>query len=190
MSSVSQPSRGLHIRNVEGKRLIDAFSIPLTTIIGLSLIFLVTWINLATLSTEKDSVGLDSQVLLKLMGIAGAGLYGAYGFCTDRRVRDIIQTFPVFWLVIVIAFYFVAAPFSITATISTASAIAMVAVLLMTVTALVQIGIMPVLNAIFIGMAFFNVFSWIVYFVIGSPQHVGPVHRTDRCAGDDHVRDL
>jgi len=165
MSSVSQPSRGLHIRNVEGKRLIDAFSIPLTTIIGLSLIFLVTWINLATLSTEKDSVGLDSQVLLKLMGIAGAGLYGAYGFCPDRRVRDIIQTFPVFWLVIVIAFYFVAAPFSITATISTASAIAMVAVLLMTVTALVQIGIMPVLNAIFIGMAFFNVFSWIVYFV-------------------------
>ena len=165
MSSLSQPSRGLQIRNLDGKKFIDTLSIPLSTVVGLGLIFLVTWINLANLSPVKENVGLDTQVLVKLMGIAVAGLYGAYGFFTDRRVRDLIQTFPVFWMVIVIVFYFVAAPFSITKEISFASAVSMVAVLLMTVTALIQIGIMPVLNAIFAGMAFFNIFSWIVYFV-------------------------
>ena len=165
MSSLSHPSRGLQIRNLEGKNFLDVLAIPVSTVIGLSLIFFVTWINLANLSTVKESVGLDAQVLIKLMGIAAAGLYGAYGFCTDRRIRDIIQTFPVFWLVVVIVFYFVAAPFSITKVISFASAVSVVAVLLMTVTALVQIGIMPVLNAIFAGMALFNICSWIVYFV-------------------------
>lgn len=165
MSSVSHPTRGFQIRNVQGKRWLDVFDIPISTIVGLGLIFFITWINLANLSVDKSNVGLDKQVLVKLIGIAAAGLYGAVGFCTDRRVRDILQTFPVFWVVIVIAFYFVAVPFSITKEISFASAIAMVAVLLMTVTALVQIGVMPVLNSIFAGMAFFNIFSWIVYFV-------------------------
>lgn len=165
MSSVSFPERGLRIKNVPGKRIVDVLNIPIATICGLGLVFFVTWINLANLSTDKDTVGLDIQVLIKLMGIAAAGLYGAIGFSTDRRVRDILQSFPIFWLVIIIALYFVAAVFSITKVISFVSAISMVAILLMTVTALVQIGTMPVLNAIFAGMAFFNIFSWIVYFV-------------------------
>ena len=165
MSSASFPERGLRIQNINGKRLIDIFNIPISTIVGLGLIFFVSWVNLAALSVDKDSVGIDTQVLVKLMGIALAGIYGAIGFCTDRRVRDIIQSFPVFWMVIIIVLYFVAAPFSLTKMISFASAVSMVAVLLMTITALVQIGVMPVLNAIFAGMAFFNIFSWIVYFV-------------------------
>ncbi len=165
MSSASFPRRGLRIQNMPGTRLVDVVNIPITTIIGLGLIFFVTWINLANLSADKDTVGLDLQVLVKLMGIGVAGLYGAYGFCTDRRVRDVLQSFPVFWMVIIITLYFVAALFSITKVISLVSAVSMVAVLLMTVTALTQIGIMPVLNAIFAGMAFFNIFSWIVYFV-------------------------
>ncbi len=165
MSSASFPDRGLRIQNIPGKRPLDVLNIPIATIFGLGLIFFVTWVNLANLSAEKITVGLDAQVLVKLMGIAAAGLYGAWGFCTDRRVRDILQSFPVFWLVIIIALYFVAALFSITKVISFVSAVSMVAILLMTVTALVQIGIMPVLNAIFAGMAFFNIFSWIVYFV-------------------------
>lgn len=167
MSSASFPDRGLRIQNAPGKRFLDVFDIPLTTIVGISLIFFVTWVNLATLTggDDNDKVGLDAQVLLKLMGIAAAGLYGALGFSTDRRVRDILQSFPVFWMVIIIVLYFVAAPFSLTKLEAAVSAVSMVAVLLMTVTALVQIGIMPVLNAIFAGMAFFNIFSWVVYFV-------------------------
>ena len=166
MSSVNASSRGLRIRNFEGKQFLDFLAVPVSTFIGLSLIFFVVWVNLANLSVDKTSVGIDAQVIVKLLGIAAAGLYGLHGFCTDRRVRDIIQTFPVFWMVIIIAFYFVAAPFSITKEISFASAVAMVAILLMTVTALVQIGVMPVLNAVFAGMAFFNIFSWIVYFAL------------------------
>ncbi len=165
MPSVSPSAGGFQIRNMEGRNTFAFLHLPISTIAGLGLIFLLTWINLANLSPEKTSVGLDSQVLVKLMGIALAGIYGGMGFFTDRRVRSLLQTFPIFWLVIIITFYFIAAAFSITPTISTASAIAMVSVLLMTLTALVQIGIMPVLNAIFAGMAFFNVCSWIVYFV-------------------------
>ena len=165
MSSARLPRRGLRIKNIQGQRSVDVMNIPILTLLGLGLIFFVTWINLVNLSTEKVTVGLDAQVLVKLMGIAAAGLYGAFGFCTDRRVRDILQTFPMFWMVVIIALYFVAAPFSITQVPSFASAVSMVAILLMTITALVQIGIMPVLNAIFAGMAFFNIFSWIVYFV-------------------------
>jgi len=41
----------------------------------------------------------------------------------------------------------------------------MVAVLLLTLRALVQIGILPVLNAIFVGMSLFSVLSWLVFFV-------------------------
>jgi O-antigen ligase len=165
MSSVDFPSRGLRIRNVEGEQFLDRFNIPIATIAGLTLIFAVSFLNLANLSADKDSVGIDAQVLVKLIGIAGAGLYGAYGFCTDRRVRDVLQSFPLFWMIIIIAMYFVAALFSITPLISLASAIAMVAVLLMTVTSLVQIGVLPVLNSIFAGVACFNVISWVVYFV-------------------------
>lgn len=165
MSSVNLPSRGFQIRNLEGHHFLDRFDIPLSTFVGLSLVFIVSFANLANLSVDKENVGIDGQVLVKLMGIGAAGLYGMYGFFTDRRVRDIVQTFPTFWMVIVIAMYFVAACFSITKMISFASAIAMVAVLLLTITALVQIGIMPVLNSIFAGMACFNVLSWVVYFV-------------------------
>jgi len=165
MLSPSLPDRGLRIQNIEGTRLLDVFDIPITTIVGLGLIFFVTWVNLANLSAEKLTVGLDAQVFVKLMGIALAGLYGAFGFSTDRRVRDILQSFPIFWMTIIIVLYFVAVPFSITKVASAVSAVSMIAILLMTVTALVQIGIMPVLNAIFAGMAFFNIFSWVVYFV-------------------------
>ena len=70
MSSASFPERELRIRNVHGKRLLDVFNIPVATIVGLGLIFFVSWVNLATLSVEKDSVGIDAQVLVKLMGIA------------------------------------------------------------------------------------------------------------------------
>ena len=165
MSSARSPQGRLRIKNIQGRELADVMSIPISTLVGLGLIFFITWVNLANLSAEKLTVGLDAQVLVKLMGIGAAGLYGAFGFCNDRRVRDILQTFPIFWMVIITGLYFVAAPFSISPVPSFASAVSMVAVLLTTITALVQIGIMPVLNAIFAGMAFFNIFSWVVYFV-------------------------
>ena len=157
-----QPAR-LRIQNPVEDRVNDWLNIPLATAVGLTLIAFVSFLNLVSL-TDKDKVGLDLPVLLKLMGIAGAGVYGAIGAVTDRRVRDMLQTFPVFWVAIIIVMYFVAVPTSLTPLFSMISSISILAILLMTVRALIQIGVMPVLNAIFVGMAFFNVLSWAAFF--------------------------
>jgi len=139
-------------------------SAPLSTIVGLGLIAIITFINSADVAIDKEKVGLDMQVMLKLAGIGFAAIYGGIGFLTDRRVRDLVQSFPVFWVVIIIAMYFVSTPFSIDPKISLASTLSVVAILLLTIRALLQIGIMPVLNAIFVGMGLFNIFSWVVFF--------------------------
>ncbi len=165
MSSIDYQPAGIQIQNSVEDRLSGILSLPLSTFVGLTLVTIVAFLNLADVSIDKDKVGLDMQVMLKLVGIGCAALYGMIGFLTDRRVRDLVQTFPIFWVVIIITMYFVASPFSLTPTISFASTLSMVAVLLLTIRALVQIGIMPVLNAIFVGMGLFNVLSWVVYFV-------------------------
>ncbi len=164
MSSADFHSTNLRIQSFGESRLQKITSVPLSMMTGLILITVVTFLNLADISIDKDKVGLDMQVMLKLVGIGFAAIYGGIGFLTDRRIRDVIQTFPVFWVVVIIVMYFVAAPFSMDPKISLASTLSMVAVLLLTVRALVQIGILPVINAIFAGMALFNILSWFVFF--------------------------
>ena len=164
MPSIDYQPAHLRIQNPVEDRVNAWLDIPLATAVGLTLIAAVSFLNLVNVALDKDKVGLDAQVLLKLMGIAAAGIYGAIGAVTDRRVRDILQTFPVFWVAIIIVMYFVAVPTSLTPLYSLISSISILAILLMTVRALVQIGVMPVLNAIFVGMAFFNVLSWVVFF--------------------------
>ncbi len=165
MASANYRPVGLRIQSPSNGLVHKILTTPISTLVGMLLIVVVTLLNAADLSVGKDKVGLDAQVVLKLIGIAFAGIYGGIGFITDRRVRDVLQSFPVFWVVIIIAMYFVSSAFSLDPKVSLASTISLVAVLLLTVRALVQIGIMPVLNAIFVGMALFNVFSWIVFFV-------------------------
>lgn len=165
MSSVGYRPVNLRVKSYSKGPLQRILSTPLSTLVGLLLIVFISFFNAADLSVEKHKVGLDLQVMFKLVGIGFAAIYGGIGFLTDRRVRDLVQSFPVFWVVIIIAMYFVSAPFSIDPKVALASTLSMVAVLLLTIRALVQIGIMPVLNAIFIGMGLFNIFSWIVFFV-------------------------
>ena len=163
MPSIDYQPALLRIQNPVEDRVNEWLNIPLATAVGLTLIMIVTFLNSANISVDKDKVGLDLQVLLKLMGIGAAGVYGAIGAITDRRVRDVLQTFPVFWVAIIIVMYFVAVPFSLTPLYSLISSISILAILLLTVRALVQIGVLPVLNAIFVGMALFNVFSWLAF---------------------------
>ena len=165
MASVDYRPAKLRIQAPSEGLFHKVLSSPLSTLVAMFLIIAITAFNAADLSVGKVKVGLDAQVILKLIGIAFAGIYGFIGFITDRRVRDVVQSFPVFWVVVIIVMYFVASPFSIDPKISLASTISLLAVLLLTVRALVQLGIMQVLNAIFIGMALFNIFSWIVFFV-------------------------
>lgn len=165
MASVDYRPVNLRVRSYSKGPLNGILSAPFSTVVGLVLITFVVFLNAADLSVGKDKVGLDAQVLFKLAGIGLAAIYGGIGFLTDRRVRDLMQSFPVFWVVIIIAMYLVSAPFSIDPKVSLVSTLSIVAVLLLTLRALVQIGIMPVLNAIFVGMGLFNVVSWIVFFV-------------------------
>ncbi len=165
MASVDYRPVNLQVKSYSKGPLHRIFSAPLSTVVGLVLITIVAFLNAADLSVDKDKVGLDVQVMVKLAGIGLAAVYGGVGFLTDRRVRDLAQSFPVFWVVIIIAMYFVSAPFSMDPKVSLASTLSMVAVLLMTLRALVQIGIMPVINAIFVGLGLFNVLSWLVFFV-------------------------
>ena len=165
MASVNYRPVNLRVKSNSKGPIQKVLSAPLSTIVALVLITVITFFNAADLSIGKDKVGLDIWVMLKLMGIGFAAIYGGIGFLIDRRVRDIVQSFPVFWVVIIIAMYFVSTPFAIDPKVSLASTLSMVAVLLLTIRALVQLGIIPVLNAIFVGMALFNIFSWIVYFV-------------------------
>ena len=163
MSVIDYKPPALKIQSSPGDRFQTILDKPLSTVVGLTLIVAVAFLNLADITTDKLQVGLDFQVIVKLGGIGLAAIYGFIGFITDKRVRDVIQTFPVFWIVIIVTMYFISAPTSLEPVVAFASTLSIVAVLLMTVRALVQIGIMPVLNAIFVGMALFNVFSWIVY---------------------------
>ena len=166
MASIDYRPNNLQIRSSSESSLNSVLSLPLTTLFGLSLIAFISFLNLVDFSVEKNKVGLDAQVMLKLAGIGLGAIYGGIGFLTDRRIRDLVQTFPVFWIVVIIVMYLVAVPFSLTPTISFASTLSLVSILLLTLRALVQIGIMPVLNAIFVGMGLFNVLSWVTYFLI------------------------
>jgi len=164
MASVNYRPVNLRVKSYSKGPMHGILSAPLSTIVGLGLIAIITFINSADVAIDKEKVGLDMQVMLKLAGIGFAAIYGGIGFLTDRRVRDLVQSFPVFWVVIIIAMYFVSTPFSIDPKISLASTLSVVAILLLTIRALLQIGIMPVLNAIFVGMGLFNIFSWVVFF--------------------------
>lgn len=165
MASVNYRPASLRVKSYSKGPLDWILSAPLSTVVGLTLITIVAFLNAVDVSIDKDKVGLDAQVMLKLLGIGFAGIYGGIGFLTDRRVRDLVQSFPVFWVVLIIAMYFLSVPFSIDPKVSLASTLSMVAVLLLTLRALVQIGILPVLNAIFVGMGLFNVLSWVVFFL-------------------------
>ena len=127
-----------------------------------------TCMNLANFHASKDEVGLDLQVLVKLGLIGCSGIYGMWGFVSRRGVQQMLGSFPVLWIVVITFFYFAAVPFSITPLNSLVSAVAILCVLLLTVTALDHLGVMRVLMAILVGMGLFIVGSWLVYFLVPS----------------------
>ena len=141
-------------------------NLPLNDVLGIAVLFLAGFLNLVDVQVDKDSVELDKQVLAKLLVLAGCGLYGALGFVTDIRVRKTLFSFPMIWIVMIVGCYFVAASGSITQTESLASAIAMLCITLMTVTAIIQLGSMTVLATLFYSLSLFIVLSWIAFLFV------------------------
>lgn len=173
MSSIDPANMG---RELEKERILSALQsptdriraaldVPLNLLAGVLLVFMVTFLNLVNLQVDKEVVALDPQVLAKLMVIAGAGLYGIIGAMGDLRIRRVLFSFPVFLIVVLAGFYFLSSFTSIKKEHSLVSTIALVSVLLMTVTAMMQLGLVRFVTTVFHAMSLFIVLSWVVYFV-------------------------
>ena len=139
---------------------------PIGHLVGLSVLFFIAFFNHADLSTENDEVGLDVQVLLKLLALAVGGLFGFIGFVLDPRVRKVTLSGPMLWVVGVVMLFFASVSVSVMQTESLASSISIACVSLLTITALVRIGVRPVLVALFWAMALFVACSFLVYFAV------------------------
>ena len=140
--------------------------IPVVTLIGLTVLFLATFGMAIDLSVDNEKVGLDKQVLVKLVVLAGCGLYGVLGVLIDPKVRRVLTTLPVVWMGIILGFYLLAVPGSKTPIESLVSAASIACVLLMTVTALVQLGTPTVLATVFHAISAFVILSWATRFLM------------------------
>lgn len=144
----------------------SAFHAPILDVVAWCLVAGCCFFNLANLLVDKNEVGLDFQVLIKLGLIGAGGLYGLHGFLTRRRVREILFSFPVAWILIIAFFYFVAVPFSPFPRNALVSSCSIIAVLLLMITALDHLGTAKVVNALFWGLTAFIVGSWFVYLAV------------------------
>lgn len=139
---------------------------PLIPMIALATVFMAAFFNQVDLEADNATVAISGQVLLKLAVLAIGGLYGAYAFLNDPRVRKTVLTFPVLWIVIIFGFYCLAVPGSVTPLESMASTMSIACIVLLTVTALVQIGVVPVLTTVFHALSAFVVLSWVAVFAM------------------------
>ena len=161
---VTERDRILASMKSPAQRALGFLDVPVVQLAGVVLVFLVTFLNLANVNVTKDVVALDSQVLAKLLVIAFAGLYGILGVMSDVRIRRVLLSFPVFLVVALCGFYFASSFTSLTPEHSLVSTVALVSVLLMTVTAMMQLGLVRFLTVSFHGMSWFILLSWAAYF--------------------------
>lgn len=148
------------------QRLFQTLNLPLIDVVGLVVLFLAGFLMLVDVAVGKDEVALDGQVLAKLAVMAGCGLYGMFGFINDGRVRATLFSFPMLWMVLIIAGYFVSVAVSITPKESLASAIAMTCVTLMAVTAVIQLGPLLVVTTLFYSLCLYTIGSWAVFLLV------------------------
>lgn len=142
--------------------------VPIVLMMGYVGIFCVAFGNLVDVEADNDTVSIGGQAFFKIMMLGVGGIYGGIGFLTDPRVRKLMLSFPMMWLVILAGLLFVAVPGSKIPLESMASSISVVCVLLMTVTALVQVGVRSVLNTLFAAMGMYVILSWVAFLVVPS----------------------
>lgn len=130
---------------------------------GVCGLFAAATLNLISLNADKSTVELDAQVIVKLLAVAAAGLYGMLGFLTDHRVREIAFSFPVNCFMAIIGLYFLVSPFGLSPGTSLVSSISILAVFLMTLTALVNLGQDKTIRIIFLSTSTFILGSWVAY---------------------------
>ena len=95
----------------------------------------VVWMaffNLVSFNVDKDEVGLDAQVLVKLMGVAVAGCVGAWGWLHSQEMRKLCSTGWMFGIAAFLGLYFVAGLFGIDRVVSLITTICLLATVLVT----------------------------------------------------------
>lgn len=143
-------------------------NVPVITLIGYVSLFAIAFGNLVDLEADNDSVGISGQVLVKLMCLAVGGLYGGIGVLTDAKVRQLLLSFPMMWMSLLLFLFCLAAPTSPTVVLSLAAAISIACVLTLTTTALVQLGVKNVMNVLFYAASAYVFFSWLAYLFVPS----------------------
>ncbi len=135
-------------------------------IFGVAVLFLTAFFNLTSLDPEKTTVSLDINVVVKLLILALAGLYGVLGFLGDYQVRKLVLSLPGAWILVIFGWYCVSIPGAIDAETAITSSCSILCVFLMTMTALVRLGKQQVVHTIFFAAAAFVAGSWLAYFFV------------------------
>ncbi|MEL7499610.1 MAG: O-antigen ligase family protein [Planctomycetota bacterium] len=142
--------------------------VPVVTMAGYVSIFAIAFGNLIDLETDNDTVSIAGQAFVKVMFLAIAGIYGGVGLLTDARVRKVVLSFPMMWMVLLVGFYCISVLASPIKLESLASTMSIACVLLMTVTGLVQLGVRNVLQTVFAAMSMYILFSWFTFLLVPS----------------------
>ena len=135
-------------------------------LIGVCALFGITLWNLVTLDSDKEKVALDLQVYVKLAMVGVAGIYGAVGFLTEQRVRQVALSFPLAWILLIACLYTVSSVFSVTPVPALASTISIFCVYLLTITMVVELGRENVVKVLFGSMGVFMIGSWVAFFFV------------------------
>lgn len=168
MSSLNPNAQTLDKALTIGQQFRSMGNVSLAVIMGLGGVFLVAALNSVNLHADKDEVGLDAQVLLKLAVTFTLGLYGTLGFLTNKKVQNWLLSTPGLWILLISCMYFVAVPTAISSLNALASAMVLVFVLLGTTSVMVEFGKVKTLNVVFYALAFYNVGSWFTYLAVPS----------------------
>jgi len=152
--------------NTPADQFWKVLNVPAIWTTGWLLICCCTFMNLADFKVDKSQINVDLQVVIKLGLVVCGGLYGLHGLISNRRVQQVMGSFPVLWIVVISFFYFVAVLGSHSPAHSLVSALSIQCILLMTVTALVHMGVKNVISAMLCGMSLFVCLSWLAYFAV------------------------
>ncbi len=146
-----------------------ATSLTSSGLIQSALVLLTIWLaffNATAFDPEKQVVGLDAPVLLKLLMTGLAGLCGLYGFIAIARVRQMLLSLPGLWLTLLAATFVVASVTSITPIYSIGATLGLWSVLLFMATMVAMVGPFKTVQAVLLGIALFVAGSWVAYLAV------------------------
>ncbi|MDB4777930.1 O-antigen ligase family protein [bacterium] len=143
--------------------------LQLLPLIGFCSLFFISTFNLVNVELTASKVTLDPQLMVKLAVVGLAGLYGAYGFLIDLRVRNTLLSMPGVLLFALCFVYLGAAFFGISKVVSIVSSGAILCAVLALTTFCVQHGREKTIRMLFYSLGLFVVGSWLLFILV--PQY-------------------